>query len=214
MEMVPKVNLIRASLTSLVAIAFAKSPSQSYRLAVHVAQQASFYYEEKVGGQTIHSVVFDKSREEAARAVALLQYVGGWKSTQVFSGGKVLQDRYKISQILRCYLEAAACDDWKAHCFTIIDDPFAEVRQSRTGISLVVSLGPFKMTQEIKIDEYIFPCAYLSSFFRRKSQKHPSDQTDQIQATAIIVGCDFCPYFDAKEYKKVGQRIKVLWPEN
>lgn len=206
-EIAVKVDLIRASLTSLLALSFAKSSSQSYRLAVHLAQQAAFYYEEKIGSHIVHSVAFEKSREDAARAVALLQYIGGWKSTQIFAGGKVLQDKYRISQVLRCYLEAAACDDWKAHCHTVIDDPFA-ARHYSDGPSIVISASPLRFSQEI--DEYLFPCSYLNPFFRRKSDKHPSDPIHQIQAAAITVGCDLCPFFDAKEYKKVGQRTKML----
>ncbi len=206
-DLTKKVDLVKASRSSLLALSFTKSSSQSYRLAVHLAQQAAFYYEEKVGPHTIHSVAFKKDREDAARAVSLLQYVGGWKSTQVFASGKVLQDRFRISQILRCYLEAAACEDWKAHCYTVVDDPFA-ARHYGDGPSIVISARPLQFSQEI--DEFLFPCSYLNPFFRRKSDKHPSDHVHQIQAAAITIGCDMCPYFSVNEYKKVGKRMKVL----
>lgn len=206
-DMVKGINLIEESFTNLLTVQFSKSSSQSYRLAVNVSEGAGMYQETKIGAHTIHTVVFRKNREDAARAVALLQYVAGWKSTLVYGGGKLLQDRYKTSQVLRCYLEAAACEDWKAHCYVVIDDPF-EKSKEQSGIDTSIIITADAVTEERTVEEYIFPCKFLNPHFRRMNQKHPSAAVHQIQAAAIAIGCDMCPYFNAKGYENVGLRKK------
>lgn len=203
-ELAPKVDLINDSFTHLLTISFGKSSSPAYPLAVSVARGADKYDVVKLGKTTVHLVAFSKSREGAARAISLLQYISEWKTTQIYGGGKLLQTYYRVSNTLRCYLEATACEDWRAHCHVVIDDPF-HTRKSATNIniSIVTSSYEAEGREKASIDRYIFPCSLLRHDFHHRSKEHPSDPTHQIQAEAISIGCDICPYFNPKEYKKI-----------
>ncbi len=113
------------SRTGLLAVSFAKSASDAYPLAVNVAQGAARYAEVEIGTQCVHLVAFAKTPEDAARALALLHYVAGWKSAQVFAAGRLVANAYSVAEVLECYLQASACTDRSAHCQTVIDDPSA-----------------------------------------------------------------------------------------
>jgi hypothetical protein len=209
-EISPTVDLIKDSLTHLLTVSFGKSTSPSYQLALNVAKGASKYDEIKVGGNIAHLVAFDKNREDAARALFLLHYISDWKTTQIYGGGKLLQTFYRVSNTLRCYLEATACDDWRAHCHTIIDDPFYEsADKSFFELKIVISAEPAEPKNSKMIDRYIFPCSMLQRDFHHRTKEHPSNPIHQIQAEAISIGCDLCPFFDPKEYKKVGEKQKL-----
>lgn len=204
--MVSVVDLVKDSLTHLLTVSFGKSSSPSYPLAVNVAQGADKYDEILLGKNPVHFVAFAKNRDGAARAMALLHYISDWKSTQIYGGGKVLQNYYRVSEVLRCYLEAVACDDWKAHCYSVIDDPFYE-RKERSNSGFTIFFSTDSTTQKEEwIDEYIFPCTLLQPNFHHRTSRHPSDPIHQIQAEGIGIGCDLCPLFDAGGYSKVGQR--------
>jgi len=205
-EIVPKIDLIKDSLANLLGVSFGKSSSPSYPLAISVAQGAKMYEELVLGSNTVHMAVFDKTRDGAARAMSLLLYISEWKSTQIYGGGKLLQNYYRISEVLRCYLEATACEDKRAHCHMVIDDPY-HVAPHVVGYRIVTD--PHYEPKEVRVDRYIFPCALLHQNFSHKSSEHPSGLTQQIQAEAISVSCDLCPYFDPKEYKKVGEKVTV-----
>lgn len=205
-RIVSKIDLINDSLANLLGISFGKSSSPSYPLAVSVAQGAKKYEELALGGNTVHMAIFEKSRDGAARAMSLLQYISDWKSTQIYGGGKLLQNYYRISEVLRCYLAATACDDRRAHCYMVIDDP-AFTPPRVTGFSL--TFDPNYETRKLLVDRYIFPCALLNQHISHKPVEHPSDLVHQIQAAAVSESCDICPFFDSKEYKKVGERVEV-----
>ncbi len=205
-EIVPKIDLIKDSLANLLGVSFGKSSSPSYPLAVSVAQGAKMYEELVIGSNTVHLAVFDKTRDGAARAMSLLLYISEWKSTQIYGGGKLMQNYYRVSEVLRCYLAATACDDRRAHCHMVIDDPLKK-QPTVTGFSVVFDSN--YETKEYIVDRYIFPCSLLNQHISHQPSEHPSDLVHQIQAAAVSESCDLCPYFDPKEYKKVGEKVTV-----
>ena len=207
-ELTRRVDPVEDSLTHLLAISFGKSSSPSYPLAVNVAQGATKYAELEIAGKPVHFVAFARTREDAARARTILDYVSGWKTTQIFAGGKLIQDRWSVVQVLNCYLEASACNDRTAHCHRVIDDPYlkgGELGGRGLSLKIQVSLDPEPLKKEVRIDRYIFPCSFLQNRFRFQVD-HPASPQDQIQAEAVKVGCDWCPYFDPTAYHKVGTR--------
>lgn len=210
-ETLTTVDLINDSLTHLLTVSFGKSSSPSYPLAINVAKGASKYDEIKVSNNIAHLAAFDKNREDAARALFLLHYISDWKTTQIYGGGKLLQTFYRVSYTLRCYLEATACDDWRAHCHTVIDDPFYEA-EVNTALGFTIVMFPDQAEKKTPkmIGRYIFPCAMLRHDFHHRTKEHPADPIHQIQAEAISIGCDICPYFNPKEYKKVGEKPKLF----
>lgn len=203
-DIIPKIDLIKDSLANLLGISFGKSSSPSYPLAISVAQGAKMYEELILGSNTVHMAIFDKSRDGAARAMSLLLYISEWKSTQIYGGGKLLQNYYRISEVLRCYLSATACEDRRAHCHMVIDDPYQKTPHI---VGYKVMLDPYYEPKEIRVDRYIFPCSLLHQNFSGKTSEHPSGPAQQIQAEAISVSCDICPYFNSKEYVKIGEKV-------
>ncbi len=90
---------LAASRTGLLAVSFAKSPSDAYPLAVNVAQGAARYAELEIGKQRVHLAAFAKTLEDAARALTLLRYVAGWRTTQVFTAGRLVANAYGVAEV-------------------------------------------------------------------------------------------------------------------
>lgn len=195
-----KIDLIEDSLSHLLTLCFAKSSSSTYSLAVHLAKSAAKYDETYVGNTLLHMAAFGKNREDAARAMTLIGYVRGWKSTKIFAGGKIIQDIFRTLAVLRCYIESLACTDWTAHCFTVISDPYSTLPDEF--ITIITMDESLKSANLPKKDNYIFPCAYLKLYFRFQIG-HPASPQNQIQARAVEIGCDWCPRFTQYAYKKI-----------
>ena len=207
-EPTPKIDLIKASIDHLIAVSFPKTTSTVYPLAVNVAQGASYYNEMVIDKKLVHLVAFSRTREDAGRACALIRYASGWKGVQFFTGGKLTQNFWNITRVLECYLEAAACNDWTAHCHLIIDDLYSE-ESKNLGLSMTITLSDKPSFKEaVHIDRYIFPCSFIHGYFRFQKD-HPAKPKDQIQAEAVAQNCDFCPYFDPSNYRKIG--IKTIY---
>lgn len=206
---ISKVDLVNDSITHLLAVSFAKTSSKNYPLAVNVAQGAAKYDELTIGRILVHLAAFQKNKEDAARALALLGYISGWKTVQIFAGGKIIQNYYRATEVLNCYLEALACTDYRAHCFSIINDPYSEYPNAYgTSVTMTISLEPEPQPEPVFVDRYIFPCQLLQPYFRFQTD-HPASPEDQIQASAVERGCDFCPLFDAHSFGKTGTKAKA-----
>lgn len=207
-EITKTIDPFVASAENLLVVTFQKSTSKSYPLAVNIAQGAQDYTEANIGGKLVHFVIFGKNRAEAGRAQALINYISGWKGIQVFAGGKMIQNPWSIMQVLNCFLEASGCNDWKAHCLKIIDDPY-NTRPASRGMSFTIRITekPEMPKQAVEIKQYTFPCAYLKNRFKFQLQ-HPSSPENQIQAGAISEGCDWCPYFKTESYEIVGTKTE------
>ena len=203
---IPKVDLLNDSITHLIAVSFAKTSSKNYPLAVNVAQGAAKHDEVTIGRIVVHLAAFQKSKEDAARALVLLGYISGWKGVQIFAGGKIIQNYYRATEVLNCYLGALACADHKAHCLSIINDPYSEYPKAySSSVTMTISLEPRPEPEPVFVDRYIFPCKLLQPYFSFQTD-HPSSPQDQIQAGAVERGCDFCPLFDAHIFGKTGSK--------
>jgi hypothetical protein len=179
--------------------------SKAYPLAVNIARGASKYEELEIDGKLVHFVYFEKSRADAGRAQALVRYISGWKGVQVFAGGRLAQNTWRVVEVLDCYLSACGCTDWKAHCFKVVDDPFIDEPEDQS-LSFSVSIDePAKPKRAVTIDRFIFPCSLLHPRFRFQID-HPSTPEAQIQAAAVRMSYDWCPKFEAGAYEKVGTR--------
>lgn len=194
------------SFSSLLVVLFSKSSSQNFPLALNIAKGAKKYAETVVDGKTTYGVCFGDNQVDAARAIAFLAYAASWKGVQIFSQGKLVPSSYHIVEVLNCYLKSQSCRDSKAHCQTVIDDPFnTEIDKSR-GLSVsVMIVDKPTIKQEVEIDRYVFPCKHL---YRRFSFQvdHPASIEDQIEASAVDFGCNWCPNFDADSWKKIGTK--------
>jgi hypothetical protein len=207
-QLTMKLDMLSESTAHLMAVSFSKTSSQLYPLALKLAQAAEKYDEAVIGNKLMHFAVFARNRNDAASALLFLRYATGWKSTQVFAGGKLITNIYRVKEVLECYLEATACDDRKAHCYKIINDPYSEFPYAYAmGVTIRVSLEP-EQKEDINVDRYVFPCSKLHGHFKFMTD-HPSTAEDQIQARAVEIGLDWCPFFNKREYIKTGTQAKA-----
>ncbi len=208
-DLIP-INPIKDSIEHLMVITFAKSTSPSYPLAVSVAQGAFKYAERQLGKQLIHIALLSKSKEDVNRGLSLFKYLQGLKTFQVFCKGRLIEDYYRMNHVLQCYLIACDCNDYKAHCHQVIDNPFGEPKRSSLSMTIHLSLEPPKPVKPITIDQYIFPCNYIRSYFKIQSG-HPATIENQIQAAAVKEQCDWCPKFNPYDFKKI--HTKIIMPD-
>lgn len=187
------IDFFGESINNLMVVAFPKSSSKNYTFALSLAVGASKYGTTDIDGKAMHVACFAKTQADAGRASTLLSFIGGWRGVLIFSAGKLVQSSYQISQVLACYLDSCSCRDSRAHCQTIIDDPFSSVaRDMSMSISIrLVEHPPLK--HEVKINRYSFPCKHLQPWFKFETD-HPSSIQDQIQAVGVQRGCDICPH--------------------
>jgi hypothetical protein len=197
---------IAESFDCLLVVVFSKSTSKNFPLVLAVCGNLDRFWTIDVGGKEAYFARFDKSQIDAARAVVLLGYIGGWKGVQIFSQGKLLNNTYEVEMVLECYTESGSCQNLSSHCHKVIDDPFSDeiVRDRSMGITIRVTENPV-YKHEVEIDRYLFPCKYLLSRFRFQ-RDHPASPQDQIQAGAVEEGCNWCPNFNLDEWKKVGTK--------
>lgn len=179
-------DLFKESVNHCIAVLFPKTRAAGYTAAVNLAMQGVKYGEGDVDGKLYHSAVFGKSKEQIGRALALYRHLSGVKSVQYFVGGQIITQTHRIQDVLSCLIDAEACNDHRAHCQKVITDPFSDNGES---------LG---------FSNYLLPCTYLERFGRViLSRKHPSSPTDQVQALAVKRGCEWCPNFNANDFKKI-----------
>lgn len=198
----------QASVDCLLVIAFPKSNSPNYPLAVGLAEGGERYAVVPINGKPMNVAALGKTQTEAGRALALIEYVQGWKGTLMFSRGRLIKNSYQLSSVINCFIDSCLCRDKKAFCYTIIDDPLSEnVQDIGMSISIrIVEKPPIK--QAVQIDRYAFPCKLL--FQRFKFQKgHPSTPQDQVQAAGVEFSCNVCPNFEPDDFKKIGVRTAV-----
>jgi hypothetical protein len=196
------VDPVRDSFTHLLTISFAKTNSQHYPLAVNFMQGASKYDMQSISSIPVHFAAFSKTKEDASRALAVLGYIQGWTTTQVFSNGRLLGHASRVIDVLRCYLESLACTDYRAHCFKVIQDPFSETTTSGMTAFIQISLEEPVNPTKVIVDQYIFPCSRLNQWYSLQ-RGHPSSPVDQIQAASVRYECDWCPNLNPQDFRKL-----------
>lgn len=209
------VDPIADSFTHLLAVCFAKTASPTYSLAVNLARGATKYEQISIEGKIHHLAAFAKNKSDAARAITTIDYISKWKGSQIFAEGRIITNIYEIRPTLECFLRASSCNDYRAHCFNIIDDPFTDLCDEQPNRVFTIRFqkeeNPIKNIKEkVAFDRYSFPCSFLKnrhhfSFMR----DHPASPEDQIQAGAVRAGCSWCPFFNPKNYKKIGVREEL-----
>ena len=100
----------------LLSMTFTKTSAFTYAPAVELAKFAQHHSEQQIGNSLVHYVEFGRTAEDAARALCMIGYTGRWKSTQIYAGRQLVQNRFHVTTLLHCYLAALACSDSRAHC--------------------------------------------------------------------------------------------------
>lgn len=203
-----KFELVEKSRDNLLAVCFSKSQAQNYPIVTSLAKTVNGYKEIILDGKLFHFVVFEKSRTDAAKAISIINTAHEWKSFQIFTGGKLVQNYYSTIDILNCYLSALACSDWSAHCCDVIDDPFLPKKRAFSGkLSICFTTEPQKpkFKQRVTIRRFLFPCRKIQCFFDLIVD-HPASPVNQIQALAISRSADWCPLFSPGNFRFIGER--------
>ena len=201
------IDVFDLSKQHLLSLVFAKTASPYYRLAVNVATGACLYREHQLDKATVHVCGFARTPEDAARASSVIGYVQGWASTQIFVGGRLLtKNAYMVQETLRCYQDAGACDNSQAHCFQISTNVMRH-RQVQGGGGLNIRIshyeGPAPAPEPaVFVDQYLMPCkrAMRPGML---DHDHPATLEQQLQAQAVAQETAWCPYFDARHFKKL-----------
>lgn len=164
-------SALELSFDALLVVVFVRSQSTSYAQAVNYARGAARYVENGEGRAIMHAAAFGPSREQAARALALLDLVQGWRSTQVWCAGRQLVNGFYVRRTLDCYVSAGSCSDPRAHC--------------------IVNHRGFTSGGEWQA---FLPCRQIAGIYH-PDPRHPSTPGQRMQAVAVERGCDWCPRF-------------------
>jgi hypothetical protein len=215
-----RVDLIKHSLDHLLALTFVQNRSPSYPLAANIVRGCRLHEEVLAGKHLVHFAVFEKTLEDAGRALAILSYLGASKTLQVFAKGRLIPSVSSVIDVLDCYTKASRCSDRGAHCSKVIGDPFEQRRDIVSArISFSAGSGPIQDEMgEPPIDRYLFPCSFVLRRHVSLQRNHPSNPHDQIQAQGVEAGADLCPFFKPDEFRKIGTEMRVkgktfLWPD-
>lgn len=197
------------SLNNLIVIVFTKNRATTYPMAVSVARGAFKYAETIINKQIIHIAVFANTKDDIEKALALLSFLSYIKGVSIFVKGRFVKDGYKILSTLECYSEAIKSVDYKAHCHSVMDDPFSESYYDRYELAFHITLEAEEPKEPILIQRYIFPCKYLLQYFKFQIG-HPASFEDQIQNGGVVRWCDWCPNFQPKDFKRLP--AKTIYP--
>lgn len=165
----------------MFAVIFGQSTSVSYLFAVRLAQGASKYSQSIFDNKSMHLAGFKRTREQVARAVALLKIIIGWKSTKVFISTGIESSAHHVLPVLECYLQSSSNKDHRAHCHWIHRDYGTDVK-------------------------FMVPCLQLRgsvNWIIEDQGDHSSSLEDRVQALAIRNGCSWCPNFNANDFRSV-----------
>ena len=203
----PTPDPISDSLHHPLVIVFAQSRSVGYRSAVLHARLLKDYCEHNDGESgVLHYCPVAKTREEFARAAAIIGCLRSVKSLAVYCNGSPVGDLYGLTHVLTCYLQSQACNDSAAHCHVVYEQhrPYQGCVVSVRLCGAVDDRAPTGPPEVIP--RHVFPCAYLYSRFRFQSG-HPSEIIDQIQAAGVKHGCHICPQFRPEDFREIAPRV-------
>jgi hypothetical protein len=177
-----KIDPFYESVSSLLVVAFPKSPSKNFSFALSVAESASKYAITEINGKTMHVAVFTKLLSDIGKAKVLLGYTNAWKGTLIFHNGSLLRSGYEVSRVIECYAKSESCNDPKAHCNTVVT--------------------PYGYGET----PFLFPCKLIAYNFKSHSV-HPSSIEDQIQALAVNHGCNWCPNLHPENFREITEKV-------
>ena len=204
----------------VIFFAFPKSRSANFPIAQALAQAASAYGEQAIGGRVLYWAGFTKSPSDLERASELLRLAGGWVGTIARINGHNISDKFNAHLTLSCYQRALQCANPSAHCHEEIEDPFhpnydalyKKVKENTGGF--LDRRAALLETEEV-VKKFIFPCKRMletSLFHPQFSGKQLADvpARDLIQAAAVECGTNICPFFDVSAFREVGfGKVKV-----
>ena len=89
------------------------------------ARAATLHHEHTQDGAQYHIATFAADSRQASAASSLIHLLWSIKGTLIFDErGKVLPVKYFTQRVLNCFGQASLVEDRRAHCHTIVADPF------------------------------------------------------------------------------------------
>lgn len=192
-----------------IVIAFPKSRSANLPLVWAIAQGAEAFGMWDVPGRPMYVAGFARTPKSAARAAVLLEMAAGWVGSMCFTNGLKTPDVYRVIEVLKCFQQSSMCDDRRAHCNVIINDPSAP-RMPTWGRD--VAYGKLKFSRELDgdmVERFIVPCKLIAETIDFQAG-HPASVQAQIQAAGVERGCSICPNFDPDGYQGIGTYVRTL----
>ena len=196
----------------IVFFAFPKSRSDNFPIALSLAQAATAYGEQDVGGRILYWAGFTKSISDLEKATELLRLAGSWVGAMAKINGCKVTNPINAYLTLSCFQEGLQCTTQSAHCHQLIDDAFhpdfdvmTQTVKHRTRLR---SNSNNSIEVDKKNKQYVFPCKQMlefSMFHPRFSFKnvHQISHQEQIQAAAVEYGMSLCPFFDATAFIEI-----------
>lgn len=194
-------SLSRLSRDYLVIVLFVKSRSDAFPWALEIASGAQLFAERDLDSMKLFVAGFVPTFDGATQAMDLIHYVRGWKGTHFYARGRMIigqmEQAFMMEAVLKCFADSCAVRDYRAHCFRLIDDPFAPLAPYRS----LEHIAPQFRLFEAKADDgtYVFPCRLMLQWFRAQ-RDHPASIQDQIQAEGVDRLCDVCPRFEPDDF--------------
>jgi len=112
-------DIVQASFVCPLAIQFPKSRAGAYSYALAHARGAAMYREDTIDGILTHVAAFAASPEDMSRAAATLTNLKGYRGLLIYARGQMV-DWYLALRVLRCFRDACACRDPRAHCIVMM----------------------------------------------------------------------------------------------
>lgn len=186
-------DVLQLSKRFLVIVIFQEAKSQNIGAAVSLARSALNYTQATVGQGVAHAATFERTAVAAAKALALLNLVANWSSTQVFAGGRLQMKVGDVLATLACYQDAAHCETADAHCLVLRDGLFDDYRY-RWVAQLAEDQQPWQK-------QFVVPCS-LAHGQCTIVRDHPVDWGQQLQAIAVKKSTEWCPLFSMSKFRQ------------
>ena len=163
----------------VITTLYPKNKSKTYRPCVEVSKRADKYMEFRDGDDLFHYACFGSAVNQLSNALFVLKYLDNLQSAQFFAKGRSIEDIYHVKRIIDCAITAHNCTDRRAHCWKMVRSPFESGKH------------------------IAFPCDYLNQqhYTFNFMPSHPSSPKDQIQAFAVKMNVDLCPFFSLDAFE-------------
>lgn len=189
----------------LLTVAFPKSRSKQYPIALAIYERVVKRGTAEIGGTTYHVAAFEKNRQDAALCKALLECTKNLDGVMMFIDGMLVDDDVDVRLMINCYCRSFLVSNPAAHCLKIIDDP--KYKEKRFA-GYVISINPVKYNAH-QVDQYGFPCKQLWQHMNLDPD-HPATYQEQMQARAVEYSLHACPKFDPANFHKTGSREVLI----
>lgn len=151
----------------LLAISFAEGHGSYCSQAVKLAKGAARYTFE----DGMHLCAFGRDIEGAARALAILDFIGQTRGCHIYTGSPMLWGTQRVRGVLRCYLGSLNCQDRQQWC---------HVHQGGV-LELLAGLPIRKL-----------PCKKIVGYYAGR-QLSWQECAEELQAAAVEAGVEWCP---------------------